>query len=317
MQTPLVSVMITCYNQQDFIESAVCSALEQDYANLQVVVTDDASTDRSPEILKVLQGRFPERLEVLLNKTKEGITRNHNRGLAACRGKYIFILNGDDQFLPGKVATMVERMEAAPQCAIAFHNVEVFDSVSDASLFTWERKYQVKGLDAYALVRYGNFTCSPSICLRAASIGGLRYDERIEAYSDWLFYVHILCENPRSTMLYEPKILARYRRHPENITLNWAFKIIEQYRALDYIQGSFAVFAGAVSQRKADLMVMKSVREFVNRRYRESAKSMLRALILARYNFIILMRLPVREMAYALSNPADPVLRSLLSKRDN
>ena len=52
MQDPKVSVLIPCYNQEEVIEQTVLSALTQDYDNLEVVVSDDASLDRTPQILR-------------------------------------------------------------------------------------------------------------------------------------------------------------------------------------------------------------------------------------------------------------------------
>ena len=85
MVNPKVSVLIPSYNQESVIEQTVMSALMQEYDNLEVVVTDDASKDRTPQILRELQASYPERLRVFLHQTNLGVTQNHTRGLLECR----------------------------------------------------------------------------------------------------------------------------------------------------------------------------------------------------------------------------------------
>jgi len=87
MEEPKVSVLIPSYNQENVIEQTVMSALTQDYDNLEVVVSDDASKDRTPQILKEIQRKYPERLKIFLHQTNLGVTKNHNRGLLECRGE--------------------------------------------------------------------------------------------------------------------------------------------------------------------------------------------------------------------------------------
>ena len=79
MSDPKVSVLIPSYNQETVIEQTVMSALTQNYDNLEVVVSDDASVDRTPQILKEIQARYPDRLRIFLHQTNLGVTRNHTQ----------------------------------------------------------------------------------------------------------------------------------------------------------------------------------------------------------------------------------------------
>src|SRR5215467_1073431 len=102
MENLKVAVLIPSYNQETIIEETVMSALTQNYDNMEVVVSDDASTDRTPQILRGIQRKYPERLKTFLHQTNLGVTQNHTRGLLECRGDFIAFQDGDDLFLPEK-----------------------------------------------------------------------------------------------------------------------------------------------------------------------------------------------------------------------
>ena len=98
---PLVSVAIITYNHEKFIGEALNSVLEQDYENIEIVVADDGSKDRTPEILRKFEREHPGKLRLILSERNEGITVNSNKAHFACIGKYVAWLGGDDLMLPG------------------------------------------------------------------------------------------------------------------------------------------------------------------------------------------------------------------------
>lgn len=132
--TPKVSILVTTYNQERLIAQAIESILTQqvDFA-YEIVIGEDASTDRTREIVIALGRRYPDRVRVLL-RDAEVANRDRAIGLAgkinylealrACRGEYVAILDGDDYFTsPNKLQKQVEFLEEYPECAICFHNV--------------------------------------------------------------------------------------------------------------------------------------------------------------------------------------------------
>ncbi len=73
---PLVSIHITAYNSQDYIEETLQSCLNQTYKNIEIVVSDDGSSDKTPEMLLRYQNNFPEIIKINLNLKNLGITKN-------------------------------------------------------------------------------------------------------------------------------------------------------------------------------------------------------------------------------------------------
>ena len=93
---PLFSLIITCYKQEGFIRETVESALAIPYADREIIVVDDASPDRSLEILNSYAGR----IRLLKNDRNHGACYSRNEGARAATGTYLVFLDGDDLFLP-------------------------------------------------------------------------------------------------------------------------------------------------------------------------------------------------------------------------
>lgn len=93
MPEPLISILIPLYNAEPFIEDTLRSVLEQNYHNLEVIITDDRSTDAS--VSRVLRFRDP-RIRLIVNEENMGPEKNWNRALSEARGKYIKLACCDD-----------------------------------------------------------------------------------------------------------------------------------------------------------------------------------------------------------------------------
>jgi glycosyltransferase involved in cell wall biosynthesis len=125
---PKVSVLLLTYNHERFIEEAITSALTQEmHAEHEIVVAEDCSTDGTRTVLLRLQGDHPGRLRLLLRERNVGLQRNFASALAACRGEYVAMLDGDDVWTsPHKLRKQTDYLDAHPECAMCCHGaVEV------------------------------------------------------------------------------------------------------------------------------------------------------------------------------------------------
>jgi glycosyltransferase involved in cell wall biosynthesis len=100
---PLVSVLINNFNYAKFVVAAVESVLEQSYENIEVIVVDDGSTDRSLELLRGYEDRVR-----LIAKSNGGQASAFNAGFVASNGEIVCLLDADDLFKKDKVARLVE-----------------------------------------------------------------------------------------------------------------------------------------------------------------------------------------------------------------
>ncbi|NJL19690.1 MAG: glycosyltransferase family 2 protein [Leptolyngbyaceae cyanobacterium SM1_3_5] len=117
---PLVSVIIPCYNAKPYVGEAIESALNQTYTNVEVIVVDDGSTDRSVEVVRSLGDRV--RLEQI---DHQGACAARNLGLQLSQGEFIQFLDADDVLLTNKLETQVPVLQAN-QADLVFCNGYLF-----------------------------------------------------------------------------------------------------------------------------------------------------------------------------------------------
>ena len=117
MTKPGVSVVAAVFNGERDVEVACRSVLSQSYADIEMMVVDDASTDETPRILERLSFE-DERLRYVRNTTQLGQTRSLNRGLERSRGELIARIDADDVFRPRKLERQVDYLDRHPDVAV-------------------------------------------------------------------------------------------------------------------------------------------------------------------------------------------------------
>jgi glycosyltransferase involved in cell wall biosynthesis len=128
---PLVSVLMTAYNRQNFIREAIESVLASTYSNFELIVVDDASTDKTLAIAKSYADK-DERVKVYVNEKNLGDYPNRNKAASYSSGKYLKYLDSDDMILKDGLMKMVEAIECYPEAAMAMmwvYNDAVFQPV--------------------------------------------------------------------------------------------------------------------------------------------------------------------------------------------
>jgi glycosyltransferase involved in cell wall biosynthesis len=103
---PLVSVALCTYNGAAFLEQQLQTIVTQSYANLEIVVVDDASTDSTVKIVKSFASK-DDRIRLLVNEHNIGFNKNFEKAISLCRGEYIAIADQDDVWEPNKIEVMM------------------------------------------------------------------------------------------------------------------------------------------------------------------------------------------------------------------
>jgi glycosyltransferase involved in cell wall biosynthesis len=114
---PLVSVLMTVYDREKFLRTAIESVLVQSLEDFELIIVDDCSTDRSVEIARSYE--FDRRVKVYINDNTLGDYPNRNRAAALARGKYLKYLDADDMMYPHALQVFVTDMEAFPNALFA------------------------------------------------------------------------------------------------------------------------------------------------------------------------------------------------------
>jgi glycosyltransferase involved in cell wall biosynthesis len=118
---PLVSILVSNYNYARYIGEALQSALDQTYANFELIVCDDGSTDDSAQIIEEYERR-DSRVR-FIRKANEGQASGFNAAFAVSRGEIISLLDSDDLFLPHKIERVVADFQAHPDSGFGIHRV--------------------------------------------------------------------------------------------------------------------------------------------------------------------------------------------------
>ena len=192
---PLVTIIALCYNHAQFLAAALDSVRAQTYAELEVILVDDASTDGSPEMLRRYTAENPG-WQLHLLPENGGNCRAFNVGLAAAKGEFVIDFATDDVLLPERVAQQVAAFAAAgPRCGVVYSNAELIDEAGrfvrhhfrpDARGHLHPRPASGQ-VFADVLARY--FISTPTMLIRRATLLELDgYDETL-AYEDFDFWV--------------------------------------------------------------------------------------------------------------------------------
>jgi alpha-1,3-rhamnosyltransferase len=122
---PLVSVIVSCYNHEQYIEECILSIVNQTYKPIELIVIDDGSVDNSPVILRRLRDQYGFFLEVQANM---GIAKTLNKAIRNySHGKYLAGCGSDDFWAPDRIEKQVLYMEAHPEYAMVFGKVHTVD----------------------------------------------------------------------------------------------------------------------------------------------------------------------------------------------
>jgi glycosyltransferase involved in cell wall biosynthesis len=128
---PAVSTLIDTYNHERFVEEAILSVLEQDFPaeEMEILVIDDGSTDRTPEIVR----KFAPRVRYL-RKLNGGQASAFNAAIPEAKGEIVAFLDGDDWWAPKKLQLVMAAFEKNPDAGTVGHGIIEFDSAAGSSV---------------------------------------------------------------------------------------------------------------------------------------------------------------------------------------
>lgn len=120
---PSVSILMPVYNAEPYLSEAIQSMLNQTYADFELIILDDCSTDRSAEVVHTYTD---VRIVYHRNEVNSGLANNLNTGLKLAKGKYIARMDGDDISLPHRLQTQVDFLESHPDIDLCSCAMQMF-----------------------------------------------------------------------------------------------------------------------------------------------------------------------------------------------
>ena len=210
---PLVSIMMTTYNQADLIGQAIRSVQRQTYQSWELIILDDASADDTANVVfdhklgdsRVIYSPAPLNL---------GIAKNRNRGFAIAKGRYIAVLDSDDFWLDtNKLEKQVGFLEENEEYSLVGSNAVVVDGAGN-QIAKFKYETEDKKIRQKILSR-NQFTHSSILWRRDAVSEQKPYDESLFIWED---YDLILRLGMVGKMANLPELMTAYRKHGGNIS---------------------------------------------------------------------------------------------------
>lgn len=186
---PLVSIIVTSYNQIERVSRAFNSIIHQTYQNLEIIIVDDASTDSVSQLfIKSLAKQYPSVVHYYLQPSNVGIAKNKNTGFRMTKGQYITYLDGDDYYFPEKIEYEVKAFLADPTLDVVYSNYTLQD-ITGQTIVTWNEcesppeGFIFKEVISRSFPHNMLYRCEMFKADILKKIG--YYDESIAAYHDW------------------------------------------------------------------------------------------------------------------------------------
>jgi glycosyltransferase involved in cell wall biosynthesis len=182
---PRITVVLPTHNRAHCLERAVRSVVAQDYADWELVLVDDGSTDATPALCERFAGLLGPRYRDVTTR-QSGVSAARNRGIALAQGEFVALLDSDDFWLPQKLGMQVAALDAEPRAGFCFTDYARFDDDGDFDDWRHPIPPALEG-DIYPAVleiRH-NVITSPSVLVRRdvlAETGG--FDETMQVCED-------------------------------------------------------------------------------------------------------------------------------------
>jgi glycosyltransferase involved in cell wall biosynthesis len=209
--SPIVSVIMPCFNAALFVRDAVLSVMDQSCREAELIVIDDGSTDDSKIVLVQLLKEFPDRL-LLISEDRGGAYHARNRGLSIAKGKYVAFLDADDWWDLDFLAKMLEVLDHEHGADLAYcgwQNIGASDRSNEPFI---PPDYEVNDKLALLLKGGSPWPIHAALCRRAVieAIGGFRTD--LGTSHDFELWLRIAVQHRVRRVT---EVLAYYRFHGE------------------------------------------------------------------------------------------------------
>lgn len=209
----LVSVIIPCYNGEQYIEAAVKSILQQSYHHLEVLVINDGSTDKSADILLQL-AQEDLRVRYVENEQNLGLIATLNKAIQLAQGKYIARMDADDIALPDRIAKQVAFLQQHPQVAVVGGAIETFgEGVTKQVLALPEQDMAIK---AHLFLASAFHHPTVMFNMNVLDIDDVVYQQQYYRAEDYGLWVHLMLKGYQFANL--PEVILQYRILPNSET---------------------------------------------------------------------------------------------------
>ena len=237
--TPLISIVVPCFNHGHFLREALDS-IGTPALSTEIVVVDDGSSDNTAEVVATFETANTFRC---VRQSNAGLAHARNRGLRESRGDLVVFLDADDRLTPGALELSATALEERPECAFVFGRCTMMDT--DGTLLPTTTQPRIVR-DHYRELLRRNYIWTPAtVMFRREAVeraGG--FNPNVNAAADYDLYLHVARHHPVHD---HATVVAHYRRHAANMSGNAARMLRETlevlWRQRPFLEGDQASLA--------------------------------------------------------------------------
>ena len=207
-----VSVIITSYNQKDYMIEALESVMNQTAKPHEIIIADDHSIDGSIDVIQEYIAQYSGWMKGVFQKRNVGIPKNRNAALRRVTGNYVAILDGDDRFLPYKIEKEMDALLKHPQASCVYSNISIIDA-QGRPMKIRDQEIQPSG-DIFFHVALREFGLLRSMLIDFSALQDVGLlDERFPKYDGYDLTVRLA---KRCQFAYVSEPLLEYREYPNS-----------------------------------------------------------------------------------------------------
>lgn len=213
MKMKLVSVLMPVYNGELYIREAINSILNQTYTNFELIIVNDASDDKTGEIIKTLHD---PRIRVFQNNQRLGLAANRNKSLSLATGDYIAILDADDISYKYRLELQVQFLNEHAKYSVCGSWAVVIDGTGK-KVAQWHFPQDAKSIAARFYIQFPLVHSSVMYRKSVVQKASLTYDAKFAPAEDYDFCFKLMKKHFAYIL---PRNLVKYRLHNTNSSLN-------------------------------------------------------------------------------------------------
>lgn len=211
---PLVTVVMAAYNAERYIAAALASLSRQTVGDIEVVVVDDGSTDATSEIVRQV-ARRDSRFRLVRTNRNRGQAAALNLGVEQARGRYLALLDADDEATPARLAHQLRAFESDPALVLAGGDVATWCDRYSAEGRVWRYAREDASIRARSLFKAEFISGAMTLDLDRLGRHRVRFDETVRVGADWALSIDAMRVGRVANV---PWVVMRYRIHPGQLT---------------------------------------------------------------------------------------------------
>lgn len=234
---PLVSIVIPCYNHEQFVQDCIQSVIDQTYENIELIIIDDGSKDDSVLKIQEMLGECENRFInfEFRHRVNKGLSATLNEALEWCRGKYLAPFASDDKMCEFRIEKQVNYFNSVKDENVAgvfggYYSIDNNNNILDTVISGY------KEYDNLKIIMHQFELPAPTALLKTVTVrevGGYRPDIKIE---DWFMWLKLTESNGK--LVYMSEVLCYYRSHSNNFSKNLDLMYEERVKVLSWFKNN-------------------------------------------------------------------------------